>query len=338
MKIFAVLAAVFATAYCHVVDTSRLSAPEKYSPQIPKKTPILWAALTNSPPKELWIYRRVGPQIFSAPVISNAMILASLQGRGFPKPSTNDFFISEDKGSNCPGSSRVIFSIQPRDAALRFCSPAQKNSEEQMPIDSTIVALARNYAAQLGVKLMELSSAEVTSQFNLDTSDKKLTNEICSRTVFLSRQLDGINFFSANHDGEGAEGFSMEFGSRGQIRSCSLVWPELVPHEKSQIASPQRIMDCFRAQKTLVLPEVGEERYFERVKLLATAKKFTIAKMTTYYGEGVFGETSQNNEPSKFITPFVEFEVIAEFENNEAIFRLVAPILITEVERLLKPK
>ena len=105
---------------------------------------------------------------------------------------------------------------------------------------------------------------------------------------FLARQLDEVAFFSADNEGDGAEGFSVEFGSRGQIRSFSLAWPNLERNQSRSTASPQQIINCIRAQKTIVLPNACEETYFQRIKALANAKTFTITKITPYYSKSIF--------------------------------------------------
>jgi hypothetical protein len=177
-----------------------------------------------------------------------------------------------------------------------------------------------------------------TVHFNTDTNDNKLTNQICGRGTFLYRQLDGIPFFSADDNGGGAEGFGMEFGSYGIIRSFSLCWSEVSRYQSEQTASPQEIIHCILAQKTIVMPNVDEEDYFARLKQLANAKKLTITKITPCYGLGMFGEVPTNDVPCKFVTPFAELEAVADFGNSNATVRLVSPILESEVSRLLEDK
>ena len=87
-----------------------------------------------------------------------------------------------------------------------------------------------------------------------------------------------------------------------------------------------------------MLPNADEEKYFERVKALANAKKITITKITPYYGEGVFGEMPTNNEPSESVAPFAELEAIADFGNSNLTVRLFSPVLSTDAIRLLTDK
>jgi hypothetical protein len=48
--------------------------------------PIVWQASMNHLPKEFWIYKRL-PRVFSAAAISNAVVLAGFEKKGFPRAS-----------------------------------------------------------------------------------------------------------------------------------------------------------------------------------------------------------------------------------------------------------
>jgi hypothetical protein len=87
-----------------------------------------------------------------------------------------------------------------------------------------------------------------------------------------------------------------------------------------------------------VVPNADEEKYFERVKALANAKKFTITKIVPYYMEGVFGEVPTNNEPSKYVSPIAELEAVADFGNSNLTVRLFSPVISSEAARLLGGK
>ena len=156
-------------------------------------------------------------------------------------------------------------------------------------------------------------------------------NGICARGIFLSRKLDGVSFWGDANNG--ADGFSIEFGGRGQIRSFSLVWPNLEPEQQRLTASPEEIIRCIREHKVIVLPD-DEPNYFGRIKNLAKAMKFTITKITPCYGEGVLGEVPTNDVPPEFVTPLAELEAVADFGNSNMTVRLITPILASEVVRL----
>jgi hypothetical protein len=335
MKTFALMAVVLTTAFGSLADTSSL---ERFSPHFSTNTPIVWTAPTNHLPKTIWIYRRLGPRIFSATVISNAIVLASLQSKGFPKPSTNQTCFTADEDINCPCGHPCIFFINPNFASMSYTirHPGM-GSGEDIPSDEAIVKRSWDCAFQLGVERAQVVKKDMTSHYNTDENGVKLGNQICGRGVYLSRQLDGISFWSNGDDGSN-EGFWIEFGSRGIIRSFSLTWPKLERCEIQPTTSPEQIIACIRAHKIIVIPNADEEKYFERVKALANAKKFTITKITPYYGEGVFGEVPANDAPPKLIAPIAELEAVAGFGNSNLTVRLLSPVLKSDATRLLKDK
>ena len=288
MKSLAILAAISAAALSALADQPTW---QELSARLFTNAVIVWQAPTDKIPKHFWIYQRELPHVFSATVISNAVVLGSLQSKGFPKPSTNDFFIPEDKGPDYPGPLATIFGIRPSDANLYYSLPDYSTgSGDQLPNNETIAARAWKYASQLGLDPAQLIQ-ERTYAHSCDADQNgQATNHVCGRGVFLSRQLDGISFFSADNEGTGAEGFSIEFGSYGQIRFFSLRWSIIERYKNQQTASTQEIIHCIRAHKTFVLPNPDEEDYFARLKRLAEAKTLTITKITPYYGECVFGE------------------------------------------------
>jgi len=309
---------------------------EELSSRLFPNAAIVWQVPTDKLPKQLWIYRRELPRIYPATVISNAIVLGSLQGKGFPKSSTNDFFIPEDKGPNYPGTLGTLFGIMPSDANLYFSSPNYgAGSGDNIPSDETIAALAWKYAPQLGLDPAQMVQERFYTHLCDSDSNGQVTNHVCGRGIFLSRQLDGISFFSAGNEDSGAEGFFIEFGSRGQIRYFSLRWSILERHESQPIANQADIIRCIQAHKTFVLPTPDEEDYFARLIKLAGVKKLTITKITPYYGEGVFGEVPTNDAPCNVATPFAELEAIADFGTSNTTVRLLSPIIASEVKRLL---
>ena len=336
MKSLAILAVISAAVLSVPADQPTW---QELSSRLFTNATIVWQAPADTLPKSLWVYQRELPQVFSATVISNAVVLGSLQRKGFPKPSTNDFFIPEDKGPDYPGLVATIFGIRPGDANMYYSLPNYSmGSGDQLPNDETISTRAWKYASQLGLDPAQLVQERIYTHSCDADQNGQATNQICGRGVFLTRQLDGIAFFSADNEGTGAEGLSIEFGSHGQIRFFSFRWSTVKRYESQQTASTQEIIHCIRAHKTFVLPKPYEEDYFARLKRLAEAKKLTITKITPYYGEGVFGEVPTNDAPCKFATPFVELEAVADFGNSDASVRILSPILLSEAIRLSKSK
>jgi hypothetical protein len=332
MKFLICLGIILATTFSLQVAANSL---ESFCPHFSTNMPIIWQA-TNQLPKWFWIYKRLPPQPFSAAVISNAVILASLEHKIFPKSSTNDFFYHEAFPPNYPGMIPDIFSITPKSATIFYDLPHPGTNTTDIPADEILVKRAWACAAQLNVGPTQVAFEEMTSHFNQDENYNDLTNQLSGRGVFLSRQLDGILFWSSETEGGDIDGFWIEFGSGGQVRGFSLVWPDLKRDEFQQTASLSQITACIRAYKTMLLPRGNEPNYLARVKHLAKAEKLTITKITPYYREGVYGDMAENSELPETIAPFAELEAVADFGNSNAVVRLFSPILSSEVNRLLK--
>jgi len=86
-------------------------------------------------------------------VISNAIVLGSLQSKGFPQPSTNQTCFTADEDINCPVASLHFF-INPDSASLSYTiRHPDMGSSEDIPSDETIVKCAWDCALPLGVTL-----------------------------------------------------------------------------------------------------------------------------------------------------------------------------------------
>ena len=341
MKSIVLLAVILETALGSLADTSW---PEKFSAHFSTNTPIIWTASTNHLPKNIWIFRRLGPRFFPVTVISNAIALASLRGNGIPKPSTfgtpskNDYVYHERIPDNYPGIIPDIFVISPSNASILYWLPhADMGSTNDIPNDTAILKRVWACASQLGVDSAQVTVKGPSSRFKADEKGDSMTNQIIGRSVYLSRQLDGISFWG-NGDDSLNDGLWIEFGSRGVIRGFSLTWPDLERYESQPTISPEQIIALVRPHRIMVLPNPDEGRYFERIKTLANASSFTITKITPYYGEGMYGEEPTNNAPPKFVAPFAELEGVAGYGNSNQTVRLLSPLLSSDATKWLTNK
>jgi hypothetical protein len=330
MKAFA-LSVLFSVA----LFSSSADDLARFSPDF-SHTTILWQAPANTMPKRFWIYQKLPPRPFSATIISNAIILASLQSKGFPKPSTNDFYITEEYPPNYPGMIPDVFSVTPKSATISYWLPNPGTNTADIPADNIVVRRAWACAAQLGVDPAQIEFKEMTSSFNQDENDNDLTNQVCGRGVFLSRKLDELLFWSDGMEDGNFDGFWMEFGSYGRIRAFSLVCRELKQVQLQSAASPPQIMACIRALKTILLPNRNESDYCVRLKNLSKARKLIITKITPYYREGAWGEMLTNDEPPQLVSPIAEIEAVADFGDSNQVVRLFAPVTVPDIRRLLK--
>jgi hypothetical protein len=320
--------AIFA-ALCGITSSfagNATNSLQQFSPKFSTNTQIVWAAPTNQLPKTIWIYKRLPPRPFSGVMISNAIALASLQGKAFPTHSTNSFFVWSTP--NPCGMSYDVFSIEPASGTISFSSTNQNLLTNNVPDGEVVVKRAFECADRFGLNSAELAPRRVYGASNAPGCDP-LTTGICGRGVFLARKLDGFCFFGDT--GNGSDGFSIELGSRGQIRSFSLVWPNLERFKQSPCLSPKEIVRCIREQRILVVPGDNEQTYFQRLKMLAGAKTFTVTRITPVYGEGIFGEMPPtNNVPAPFFTPFAELQAEANFGTNKSLVRLLSPLVLSE--------
>jgi hypothetical protein len=326
VKNLVILATILAAGFTSFADTNSL---ENFSPQFSTNTKILWQAPANQLPENVWIYKRLPAQPFLSVVISNAVVLASLQDKEFPKPSTNTFYISSTP--NPCGIGFVIFLIEPATTTISFTSTNQSLATNNVPDTFTVTKRAFDCAARFGLDREHLIAKPVYTSSTAPGCDQPLTNGICGRGIFLSRKLAGLGFFG---DADNAsEGFAIEYGSRGQIRSFSLIWPNLKTNRLEKTASPSQIIAGIRTHKIIVLPNPGEDTYFQRLKTLSNARRFTITKIIPCYGEGQFGETPTNDVPPPWIAPFAEVEARADFGNSNTFVRFVTPIIASDFNK-----
>ena len=310
MKAFITLAAIFEVIFS---GWGREFTIEEISPHFSTNTPIIWQVPTNHLPKNFWIYKRLS-QTFSATTISNGIVLAGLQAKGFPKPSTNHIVIWADHFEGEPQP--PYFSILPNVGQMSF-TLGDRVPDGQLEI-SKDEAIERAWKCLL--------------QLGIDCTQLKKTNASSYGTagVFLPRQIDDIEFYAED------QGFQFRMGKDGKLLGFYLFWSNLERERSCQTASSQQIIACIRAFKTPSPPDGEEVDYFGRIKKLTDAKKLTITKVTPYYAGGIYGETPTNNEIPKVVMPLAELEVMADFGNSNVTVKLLSPILSSEVRRLLK--
>jgi hypothetical protein len=288
---------------------------EDVSPALATNTKIIWEVPAGELPQSIWIYRKM-PRVFSIATISNAVLLASFESKGFPKPSTSPFFAWADHNESEPQP--PYFEITPKNGEISyFLGDRAPEVESEYFTDAAAVDRAWTCLAQLAIDRRDFVKANVAGRGEWG--------------VFLPRQVDGIQFCFES------EGFSFQqFGKQKKMRSFSIAWPNLKRLTNSAVASPQQIIACVRARKTPLSPPENEEfNYLERIKTLSKMTKLTIIKVTPFYVEGSFGTTPTVNEMPKTICPIAELEAVADLGTNNLTIRLISPILGTDVSRVL---
>jgi len=306
--------AVFAVVVSMALPSFAAYTLEDISPHFATNTPIVWQAPTNQLPKTFWIYKRL-PRVFSPATISNAIVLASFQDKGFPKPSKYQKVLWADRRKGEPRP--PYFEIDPDQGQISYSlGDRAPDSPETIWTNQTAIDCAWNCLAQLGI----------------DQTQFVKTNTVSAGAwgVFFPCQIDGIQVYDQS------EGFSFQqFGKEGKIRNFGLTLPNLRRQKENPTATPQQITACIRVFKTPTPPNGDESDYFGRIKNLAKARKLTITKITPFYGEGIYGETPTNGEPSKIVTPIAQLDAVADYGNSNVDVRLLAPILSSDANRQL---
>src|ERR1035441_5674365 len=85
----------FAATFAMALPSVVASGLEDVSLHFSTNTAIVWQAPTNHLPQRFWTYKRL-PQVFSAAAISNGIVLAGFEKKGFPRPSTNRIVLWAD--------------------------------------------------------------------------------------------------------------------------------------------------------------------------------------------------------------------------------------------------
>lgn len=287
---------------------------EDISPAYRTNMPIVWQAAANHLPAGFWVYRKM-PQVFSAAAISNGIVLAGFEKKGFPRPSRRDVVLWAEHMEGEPRPPH--FAIYPKHGQMSFTlGDRAPDSPEGIARDEAAVKRALKCATLLGVAPVELAPTNAATAGVYG--------------VFLARQVDGVRFF------DGTEGLQIQFGKDGKLRDFGLMWPRLEREQSYTTASASEIIRCIRAREAPLKPGDDEgQGFFARVKGLAGASKLTITSIQPYYSDGAFGEKVPENEESRFVSPVAELEAVAELGTNRVAVEFYAPLLKRDVQRLL---
>jgi hypothetical protein len=284
---------------------------EDVSPHFSPNTEIIWKVPTNDLPKRLWTYKK-SRHVFSAVTISNAIVLAGFQKKGFPSGLMRTILWAEHMtGEPRPPN----FCIWPENGTIQY----DLADRSPNPLSDILRGPGEvEYAWDL------------LTRFSIDRNQFVKTN-VAKYGVFFPRQIDGISFTGDT------EGFGFQrFGKGKTLREFNIVLPNLHRVKEETTATPEEIIACIRAFKAPLAPNEDEAGYLGRVKDVAKTKKLTITKLAPYYFEGKYGEMPPDNEPPTIVMPAAALDAIATFETSNSPVRLFGPILSSEVKRVLK--
>ena len=211
MKTPAIITIILASVFSALADYPTV---EGLTSHLFTNAVIIWNAPMNGLPHNFWIYQRTLPRIFSETVISNAIVLGSLQQKGFPKPSTNDFYIHEDFVPNRPMPVPDYFGIRPDDANLYYTLPNYATDSEKsakgIPNDKMILEQAWKCAAQLGLNTNKMVLKNFYTIFVMPTKARtqKQTSFVAGG-VFSLASLMGFPFSQVMRKGTAGKAFPL---------------------------------------------------------------------------------------------------------------------------------
>jgi hypothetical protein len=302
------------------------------TPFIPVDCEIVWAAPTNQLPKALWVYKTI-PQHFSDTTISNLLALASFTTRDkinvtaeeLAQLSPEDRAKDEDAFGFENENRRHNLAVYPATGYIFYMDQKVdgiRSPFEDVPSEAMAQELGLILLAQIGIPRSDLANRrdssepltfkQPTTRGHFDREQRKLVKETDSRGVMFVRQIDGVNFAGNGYEG----GFYVRFASYAEVAELKLVWRNLQPYKKYQVASPDQIMQWIKEGKAVVvtMPDVHKVNPRE-------VKKLTITEISLLYA-GEPGETLQD-----LTYPFASLSAIVDTGRTNIGIMLYCPIL-----------
>jgi hypothetical protein len=282
---------------------------EEIAPHFPTNAPIRWQLASNNVPERVWVYRRL-PNSFPTAVVSNAFVIGEFDLKRFPKSVDAAFTIRDGAGSRDPMPDYLAH--EPKYSNLSCRRDRRLVGFGDATYDG-MIKRALEYARELGI-------------------DRALLRTYHTGTngVSFVRVVDGIRLM------DDIEGFSVTFGSRGELRGFGVQWPRLDPIQFAETISSNQIIECIRRHKTVVMPRTDESEFFERVARYQRAGAVVITNSVLYYSEGQFGEQPDSEDQrEQFLFPLVMLRGFVKQEKTNDMVEIAAPILASDTRRLL---
>ncbi|HTS17699.1 MAG TPA: hypothetical protein VMP11_09010 [Verrucomicrobiae bacterium] len=299
------------------------------APFVPANCEVEWSVPTNHLLGPLWVYKTI-PQHFPDQAVSNLVALGSFTARDREKITDEDLarasaeeramatdvlaYESEDERRNlvvCPATGYIFYIDQEVDDV--HCPI------EDVPSEAKAQELGLKLFAQFGFSRPEivnkpnssepLAFKEPRNRSHFDREQGKLVKDgVYSRGVFFVREIDGVSFAGIGVAG----GFYVRFASHAKVAELELVWRNLQPYKRYQVASPAQILRWIREGKA-VMPGPNVEP--------GSVKKLTITDISPLY-MGELGE-----KPQEFTHPFANLGTLADTGQTNISVQLYCPIL-----------
>jgi len=314
------LLSLLALAAGNVIGQEAPSFKHDGPPFVTKNCEIVWVAPTNQMPKALCIYQTI-PQKFSDKVISNLMALGSFTMSNKTAHTSETRASDEDGAGFVDESEKRYLVISPPLGWIDY--EDRKADERREPVEdaldaATVQKLGLHLLDQLGIPRSQLATKpnssepltfkETRTRGHLDKKQGERLAEVYSRGVFFVRQIDGVSFAGIGVAG----GFDVRFASHARVTKLELVWRNLQPYKKCQVAIPDQIIQWVKEGKAVMpAPKVNPRE----------VKKLTITEISPLYA-GELGE-----KPQDFTYPFASLDAIADTGPTNIAIQLYCPIL-----------
>jgi hypothetical protein len=287
---------------------------------LPADFEIAWSVPTNQQPKPLWVYKNV-PQDFSDKAISNLMALGSFTVREKRKLPSEIMAADKDALHFRTKDETRYLTILPSRGWIEYADNSADDVTKPIkgvPDDSTAQELALKLLNQIGISADELATKPNSSELltfqevrrlgHFDKKQGKRVEEVNSRGIFFIRQIDGIHFAGIGVAG----GFFVRFTSNAKVAELRLVWRNLQPYTKYEVASPDRIIRWIKEGKAVMpAPNVSPSEI----------RKLTINQISPLY-MGALGD-----EPQDFTYPFASLNAVADLGQTNVNVQLYCPII-----------
>jgi hypothetical protein len=302
------------------------------------KGEIFWGAPTNQPFKELWIYSVV-PQDFSGEQVSNLMALGSFNLRYEKKWHRNILTTNTEPLLFVNSSNTCDLLIVPAQGWIKYhdqFAPANRwdktnhlhEAVQGLPDEQGAEKLGLQFLNQFGIErgdlaqkpdghLVTFGTEEKRSYFDRATG-KYIDDEVLERGIYFNRRVDGINFAGIGLGG----GCEIVYGNHAKIAELRLLWRNLKPAERHEVASPNQMVQWIRQGKAVLT--------HKNLVNPSEVKKLTITDMSPLY-MGASGEETQN-----LVFPFAQLEATADLGYTNVPIQLYCPILSMDAEPFVR--
>ncbi len=181
---------------------------------------IVWSA-TNDWSSSLWVYKAV-PQVFSPPVISNLLSVASFtMAENQCIPGSEMYGVDSNGLYFATPDEKRHLGISPKYGYIEYEDPDAKGEQEKkdngVPTDEDAYPLALDYLRKFGIDRSQLATEPSTNSvygpndlgirrllgshgWN-DTNTHKMVVYTNSRGIFFIRQVDGVMVDGITHGG-----------------------------------------------------------------------------------------------------------------------------------------